>query len=74
MSRSQTVEEHWCVEDNGVDTSELLEHHEQQGDDQLWPVWGCHQVPATTQAECKKNDTVTAEPKAEGVQAALKAA
>ena len=32
VPRSNTVEEHWGVKDDGIDSSELLEHHEEQGD------------------------------------------
>lgn len=45
MSRANTVEEHRGVEDDGVDASELLEHHEHEGDDQLGAVLGLEQVP-----------------------------
>ena len=33
VARSNTVEQDWGVEDDGVDASELLEHHEEQRDD-----------------------------------------
>ncbi len=32
VSRSNTVEEHWGVKDDGIDSSELLEHHEEERD------------------------------------------
>lgn len=44
MSRSNTVEEHWSVKDDGIDSSELLEHHEQQGDGQLRAVLRLEQI------------------------------
>lgn len=45
MARPDTVEQHGCVEDDGIDASELLEHHEHEGDDQLGSVLGLEQVP-----------------------------
>ncbi len=44
MPRSNTVEEHWGVKDDGVDSSELLEHHEEQGDGELGAVLGLEEV------------------------------
>lgn len=42
MSRSDTVEEHWGVKDDGIDSSELLEHHEEEGDAlALYHVYQC---------------------------------
>lgn len=45
VPRSNTVEQHGSVEDDGIDSSELLEHHEHEGDDQLWTILGLEQVP-----------------------------
>ena len=44
MARSNTVEEHWGVKDDGIDASELLEHHEEEGDGELGAVLGLEQV------------------------------
>ena len=44
MSRSNTVEQHWGVKDDGIDSSELLEHHEEEGDHKLGAVLRLEQV------------------------------
>lgn len=45
VSRPNTVEQHWSVENDGIDACELLEHHEHEGDDQLGAVLALEQVP-----------------------------
>ena len=45
VPRSNTVEQHGSVEDDGIDSSELLEHHEHEGDDELRTVLRLEQVP-----------------------------
>lgn len=44
VARSNTVEQHRGVEDDGIDSSELLEHHEKDGDRELGAVLGLEQV------------------------------
>ena len=44
MARSNTVEQHRGIEDDGIDSSELLEHHEEDGDRELGSVLGLEQV------------------------------
>lgn len=44
MARPNAVEQHGSVKDDGIDASELLEHHEHEGDDQLGTVLGLEQV------------------------------
>lgn len=45
VSRSNTVEQHRGIENDGVDSCELLEHHEHEGDNQLGAVLALEQVP-----------------------------
>ena len=43
--RLKTGDQHWGIEQHGIDACELLEHHEKKRDCKLGAVLGLEQVP-----------------------------